>query len=679
MQAGANHDSQKSRGPDTLSNSGGRYSLKEACEILGICEATGRNWINNGRLKVEGRTGRKIHLSVTEVQRLKSAIQKGQSGHLRSRRNKSHKKGIILPVGYLSQKLHEKSVKGLVQQLEGHTPGYSQVRLILAEQSIRLLQGRGLLQPFWDKGSRVIAYQQGELKLGAFEPLIAALMPEGEVEPISDAFVRTFLLSEVPLCYDEDYLGLLYTVLQCVGRRKAEGIYYTPFKVVRATLDMLCHSQPEALNGSVLDPCCGTGQFLIQAYKDKCSSGVCTEEDKTRYLDLYGFDSDPISISLARINMVLLSKVLNLEALYAQFRVQDTLEDRGVTRFGCIIGNPPWGYRFSAEQLERLRNAYTLAEATRVESYGLFLEWSADHLTQGGSIAFVLPESLLDVKYHQRIRHLIREKYAIGGVCFLENAFTGVFMPAIALILQSGAEQGLIRISQKSRQYTVGTDRWGSDDALHLRSTDEVVERLKQMDEKGVCRLKDNAIFAMGIVTGDNRSFISTRRSKGTEPLLTGKEVMPFKPLKPKYFIRSRHGEFQQMAPLELYRAPEKLIYRFIADRLVFALDDSGALTLNSCNCILPQLPGYSSRVLLSLLNSEAMQFYYQSRYRAMKVLKEYLETLPIPVLTEEEKSALEALCDKRLHTRNQIQIKKLEKQMNHIIWNAYGISRQVT
>ena len=58
----------------------------------------------------------------------------------------------------------------------------------------------------------------------------------------------------------------------------------------------------------------------------------------------------------------------------------------------------------------------------------------------------------------------------------------------------------------------------------------------------------------------------------------------------PAAFIRFDPDRFQQAAPERKYRAPEKLVYRFISKKLIVAYDDRGRLTLNSANILIPRV-----------------------------------------------------------------------------------------
>lgn len=58
----------------------------------------------------------------------------------------------------------------------------------------------------------------------------------------------------------EDILGLIYISCKNIGNRKATGSYYTSTRVVKSLISKLDFQESQ----KILDPCCGTGNFLLQ-------------------------------------------------------------------------------------------------------------------------------------------------------------------------------------------------------------------------------------------------------------------------------------------------------------------------------------------------------------------------------------------------------------------------------
>ena len=98
-----------------------------------------------------------------------------------------------------------------------------------------------------------------------------------------------------------------------------------------------------------------------------------------------------------------------------------------------------------------------------------------------------------------------------------------------------------------------------------------------------------------------------------------------------KYIILKQG--LQQIAPVEKYRTDEKLIYKFISNKPVFAYDNQQSLTLNSANILIPRFDNIYLKVVLALLNSTLYQFLYQKQFGSIKILRSHLEALPFPDL----------------------------------------------
>ncbi|MCK0507491.1 N-6 DNA methylase [Aromatoleum anaerobium] len=117
------------------------------------------------------------------------------------------------------------------------------------------------------------------------------------------------------------------------------GEFYTPRPVVRFMVQV---TGPR-LNETVLDPACGTGGFLVEAY-DHVAPQVTTPDERRRLQrdTLYGQEAKPLPYMLAQMNLLL----HGLEA--PQIAYGNTL-DRRINEIGhservdVILTNPPFG------------------------------------------------------------------------------------------------------------------------------------------------------------------------------------------------------------------------------------------------------------------------------------------------------------------------------------------------
>lgn len=175
--------------------------------------------------------------------------------------------------------------------------------------------------------------------------------------------------------------------------------------------------------------------------------------------------------------------------------------------------------------------------------------------------------------------------------------------------------------------------------------------------------------FALGIITGNNEQKLKDKKSKGLEPIYTGKNIRKYKLLPAEKYIKFDRAGFQQCAKEEFYRAPEKLVYKFISSHLCFTYDNGQRLFLNSANILIPEVKGMSIKTVLAFLNSELFNFYYTKRYDDVKILKSNLMSLPFPKITAEQDQALSAMVDKVLAGDEQY-----ISAIDEFIYNLYQI-----
>ena len=186
--------------------------------------------------------------------------------------------------------------------------------------------------------------------------------------------------------------------------------------------------------------------------------------------------------------------------------------------------------------------------------------------------------------------------------------------------------------------------------------------------------LKGNADFALGIVTGANRRFLLAEPVPGSEPVITGRDVQPYRIEECAYHLVYRRDLFQQVAPDKYYRAPEKLVYRFIHKNLIVAYDDQGRLSINSANIIIPRIEGVSIKYILAVLNSRIAQYYRMVTNPSVKVLRGFLETIPIVACAPAEENTIVDLTNRIIRSKSAVERRKLFEEIDQNLMNYYNL-----
>ena len=539
--------------------------------MIGVSNATIRNWVKAGHLTP-------VNLSPLcfwpeDVITLKAAINSGKFARLRTRANKSGSDNTLIPKEYLGHPALFETIQGIVDTFSNASLDLNATMFVVA---LRVLELRGevKLNPSasFPELSAYQAWQRNAIKTEMHQ--WQATLPER----LEATGYQTIYVAITQVAAD-DFMGLVYQSLNREGDKSNKGSYYTPSNIIN---DSLC--QQSCSGGSFLDPCCGTGNYLLHASK---ALHVSPE-------NLYGFDSDPLAVRIARLNVYLAfpayTATLNIECLNAltELATGDVFCSSNdlLSSIDFIATNPPWGaYKNSAGLF------HPSCGINSTEAFALFLAKSLTILREGGMLSFILPESFLNIRTHREIRSLILDNTKIVRMVKLGRPFTGVFTTVIRLDLinEKPTPEWSIAIEDNGSSYPVEQRRfqrnaYQSFDIDVTSSEDHIINKLYATEH---ATLYGNADWALGIVTGNNAKYVRTDKAIGMEAVIRGSDIAKFKINNPQSFIYFEPSAFQQVAQESLYRAEEKLIYKFISKSLAFAYDDQQRLTLNSANIVI--------------------------------------------------------------------------------------------
>ncbi len=628
-------------------------NLENAAAFLGISTATVRNWVKCGRLRTIDKDANDF-FCLNEVKSIKMKIASGDIGRLNKRANKTTANRAFVPNEYLADKKNLACWNEIIHFIKDNPLDLSVILLLV---SLNVLKKESLL--FHISIDDLVERKPLFISNDQLQTEMQSWLSGTPLERIKES--HTFLL-ECPLPEQRDILGCLYQSLQVEGKKSQNGSYYTPSYIV----DEIVRDHVKR-DSKVLDPCCGTGQFLL-AFSE-------TIENPS---NIYGVDIDPIAVRIARLNLLIkyknhrfVPKITCKNALldiggYDLFNANDET----IKEFDVIATNPPWGVHFPKDILKKLRTDYP--EISSLESFSYFLKKGIALLKDGGIASFILPESILNVKTHRDIRDLILKNTHVEKIVYLNRVFKNVFTSVIRLDLKKGqAAGGDTEICRDECICRINPLRWKANPDfifdIHVNNADsEIISRIYECPHT---TLERNAEWALGIVTGDNEKYVINTPRAGFEEVYKGKDVAPFALKNPTSYIRFVPESFQQVAPIEKYRSREKLIYRFISKGLVFAYDDRQKLTLNSANIVIPMVRNYPIKVIAALFNSSLYQFLFQKKFSSIKVLRSHIEQLPLPLWGKKEMDEIVNRVDKIIKKQGDVEA------LDNYIMRLYGLS----
>ncbi len=633
--------------------------LNETVSMLGVSSATIRNWIKHNYLTPKKIPNKKLVFHRDQIKELKEKIASGEVNRLNKRANKKNSSNTFIPDEYAD---NQEVIKLVQKILENHSVNQLHKDKVLLILAINLLKNNNLVS--YKKLSNL---SELNYKNDVIKKEINWWLEKIEDKKLDKNY--TDLLS-IPIPKVVDILGLVYQSLSTEGSKAEGGSYYTPKKVVDEIIDNYVD-----VNHLVLDPCCGTGQFILSvARKVKDPSKI------------WGFDIDEKAVRLARLNLILTFPNVDFEPhIYhkntlTETSTSDLFSENNIPKFDVIATNPPWGVHFSKNEICELENLFP--EIKSGEAFSYFIQKGLELLKESGVLSFVLPESILNIKTHRDVREIIVNKTTIKKVKYLNRIFKNVFTPVIRLDITNKKPNfsNKIMAEKDGSVYEIEQTRIQNnpDHILNVFTNTTDISLFDKTYGMQHITLKGGAEWALGVVTGDNEKHLSDKKTETNEPILTGKDIKKFTAVPAKKFIDFNPNSFQQVAPEYKYRAKEKLIYKFISKELVFVYDNKQTLTLNSANILIPKIENYPIKTILALFNSSLYQLLYQKKFGSIKILRGDIEQLPLPIINNIKHKEIERFVNKLLNNNEPTERrKKIYTELDDYIMNLFNLDKK--
>ncbi|MCL2187388.1 MAG: N-6 DNA methylase [Defluviitaleaceae bacterium] len=190
--------------------------------------------------------------------------------------------------------------------------------------------------------------------------------------------------------------------------KQENGIFYTDISLAEKIINNLPKPEKTAV---ILDPCCGTGNFLFAAKKHG-------------YNNIYGIDVDRSAIELCKKNI---SGGIYIAADFIGQLSEKTIKELKLqNKADVIIGNPPYVPISGNVTLNTTEADDWLKRKVDSAGKNLFIAAlirSFDFLKEGGLLSYIIPKNFLHVSSYSALRQtLLREKQILSivdlGACF---------------------------------------------------------------------------------------------------------------------------------------------------------------------------------------------------------------------------------------------------------------------
>ena len=461
----------------------------------------------------------------------------------------------------------------------------------------------------------------------------------------------------------EDHAGRVLQEFRAAADRKRHGAFYTPRAVIAQLLDAL----PIPLDGArVLDPACGSGEFLIEAARR--GAHVC------------GADVDGEAAAVAAFRVACgggdAGGIVPGNLLHDPERIAGA--------FDAVIGNPPYVRFHNLAAAERAVLQARFETATgQFDLFAPFLELALARVRPGGAVAFVLPALVLrGARYAALRRFLLARAHVEAVIEHGDGVFEGVLAPTCVLVLRrhasapDGAATCVIRWRTPSGgQVRVDGAAWRRDPhAAFAPVTAAAASLLARLES--LPRLRSLAELGRGAEIGRSHPALSDRPgAAGAVPCLTGSDVEPWRARSRRWL--DPRGLAKRLFPEER-RA--RVLVRETGARLTAVAVEEGTAATRSLFHVVPHDPAeLPLDHLLAWLHSSVAQWWFATCVRAdsgifPKLRIGQLGDLRIPTEPELVRE-IAALGSARRNARSEKESASLDRKIDDAFARALGLT----
>lgn len=367
--------------------------------------------------------------------------------------------------------------------------------------------------------------------------------------------------------------------------------------------------------------------------------------------------------------------------------------------FDVVIGNPPYiTYKgkevvdITDAEVKQLISLYPNSAEYKVNSYALFTERGVNLLKKNGTLAYIIPSTILQNKYLKKIRKYLITKFHISQIVSFANKVFEAVTDSIILKVNNNhsGELKTIAIRKNDLDFsnlddlkTYNPEKWNdeaNDFVINLKtneSEDEIISKIENSSTFLDSFLEAN----IGIKRAD--APIIDRPESGYKKFLVGRNINKFILEFPNSYILFDQSLFHTGIDENIFREKEKVLVRKTGNKLIAVWDNEKYYTDQSIYNLYPKRgKSVNLKVVTALLNSPMLEYYFNKKMITNPDVFPYikgihLKKLPIkfPKNQSEEKQ-FETLVEKIVEGKKEDKnTSKWEQQLNALVYKLYGLT----
>ena len=356
--------------------------------------------------------------------------------------------------------------------------------------------------------------------------------------------------------------------------------------------------------------------------------------------------------------------------------------------FDIVIGNPPYGAYLSAEEKEYYRILYPETQF-KIDTYSLFVLLSLNIMNSIGTTYFIIPNTLLDNYYEEKVREKILKYNTLIEICDLsDNIFQSAVVHSMIIGYSKRQNDVDIRIKTenvKNEPMMIPAHYFLRQPQICISYRNYAYQNLFDKLEKNSVHLQDVLDIRQTIKTGNDKIYICTeRKADNFMPILRGKDICRYGYQYPGLYVNYgkhlanpiRHDIFEQ----------PKILIREAGAKIVAAYDDKNYYIMSSLYNAILKDNYFNLKYLLSLINSRLFQFIMnkltfektKGAFTKARIFHYYL--LPVKKVPIEIQNQFITLVNNAMEKKEKdfsANIDDIEKEIDNMVYQLYDLSTE--
>ena len=353
--------------------------------------------------------------------------------------------------------------------------------------------------------------------------------------------------------------------------------------------------------------------------------------------------------------------------------------------FDIVIGNPPWVSmkgKFGIEESKRnnfeiLQSFYSVS-SYRPNLFEFFIVKCLDLVCQEGAFCFIIPDRLGYNSYLDYLRLDILNKKQILEIVYKWHFETIIADTMTLLIKNRSFDDYHIKVKNRPNEPTLlmTKSEYLRNPGYVFRSySSEKIRRLIKKIDAGSEPLRQLSQTATGFI-GVTSLIKKNRTNRSQIPIAKGECIAPFRMAHQLYYEFKEENIKGGTKDQRKLGIKEKILVRKTGDQIIAALDTSGIYPEQSAYFLYDIEERISKYVLLGLLNSKLMTWYFLNQLvtnedSTPQIKKCDLEALPIK--GPNDPKAMIAVVEKILSEKTSDL--RLRDRLDQIIYELYSLT----